>query len=110
MAISAKDVFEKTMSKEERAAAKQRGAELTHEYKTLQDMRKAQDLTQVDIAKKLGISQDNVSRLEKRSDVLLSTLRGYVEAMGGKLTLVVEFPGRGPVLLDSLIREDKVPE
>ena len=44
------------------------------------------------IAQQLGINQENVSRIEKRSDLLLSTLSGYVEAMGGKLSLVVEFP------------------
>ena len=51
------------------------------------------------LAKQLGISQDGVSRLEKRSDLLLSTLRNYVEAMGGNLRLVAEFPDQPPVLL-----------
>ena len=44
------------------------------------------------MAEVLGITQDNVSRLEKRSDVLLSTLRSYIEAMGGKLRIDVELP------------------
>jgi hypothetical protein len=47
----------------------------------------------------LHLSQDGVSRIEKRSAFLLSTLRAYVEAMGGKLHLVVEFPGLKPVTL-----------
>jgi hypothetical protein len=47
----------------------------------------------------LGITQDSVSRLEKRSDLLLSTLRKTVQAMGGKLSLVAEFPDRPPVVL-----------
>ena len=54
-------------------------------------------LTQKDVAKKLKISQDGVSRLEQRSDVMLSTLRKYVEAMGGSLNLVAQFPDRPPV-------------
>jgi DNA-binding XRE family transcriptional regulator len=72
-------------------------ARLIEEEITLRDLRKAHDLTQDRMAEALHISQDGVSRIEKRSDFLLSTLRSYVEAMGGKLRLVVEFPGRQPV-------------
>ena len=54
------------------------------------------------MAQALNISQDGVSRIEKRSDFLLSTLRSYVEAMGGKLRLVVEFPDRKPVMVTGL--------
>jgi hypothetical protein len=54
------------------------------------------------VAEALHISQDGVSRIEKRSDFLLSTLRSYIEAMGGKLRLVVEFPDRKPVTLADL--------
>ncbi len=50
----------------------------------------------------LGISHDGVSRLEKRSDLLLSTLRKTVEAMGGNLSLVAEFPDREPVVLSGI--------
>ncbi len=55
--------------------------------------------SQVRVAEKLGINQENVSRIEKRSDLLLSTLSGSVEAMGGKLSLVAEFPDRPPITL-----------
>ena len=44
------------------------------------------------MAKLLGVRQDSVSKIERRSDMLLSTFRSYIEAMGGKLRLVVEFP------------------
>lgn len=54
------------------------------------------------MAKVLGISQDGVSRLEKRSDLLLSPLRKSVEAMGGNLSLVAEFPDRDPVVLSGI--------
>ena len=54
------------------------------------------------LAKTLGITQDGVSRLEKRSDLLLSTLRKSVEAMGGNLSLVAEFPDREPVVLSGI--------
>ena len=64
----------------------------------LRELRKAHHRTQASMAKQLGISQDGVSRLEKRSDLLLSTLRNYVEAMGGNLRLIAEFPDQPPVL------------
>jgi DNA-directed RNA polymerase specialized sigma subunit len=79
-----------------------RAAALIAEEMTLQELRQARQLTQVRIAKALGISQDGVSRLEKRSDFLLSTLRKTVEAMGGNLSLVAEFPDRDPVVLSGI--------
>jgi transcriptional regulator with XRE-family HTH domain len=79
-----------------------RAARLIEDEMTLRDLRKAHELTQERMAEALHISQDGVSRLEKRSDFLLSTLRSYVEAMGGKLRLVVEFPDRKPVMVSGL--------
>jgi transcriptional regulator with XRE-family HTH domain len=75
---------------------------LLAEEMTLRDLRKAQKLTQEQMAVALNIGQDSVSRIEKRSDFLLSTLRTYVDAMGGSLELVVRFPDRAPVSLSSL--------
>jgi transcriptional regulator with XRE-family HTH domain len=79
-----------------------RAAELIAEEMTLRELRKARKLTQVRMAKALGVTQDSVSRLEKRSDLLLSTLRKTVEAMGGSLSLVAEFPDRPPVVLSGI--------
>jgi DNA-binding XRE family transcriptional regulator len=79
-----------------------RAAQLIEDEMTLRDLRKAHELTQERIAETLRISQDGVSRIEKRSDFLLSTLRSYVEAMGGKLRLVVEFPNRKPIAISGL--------
>ena len=79
-----------------------RTAELIEDEKSLCDLRRALALTQDKLAAELGIGQDGISRLEKRSDLLISTLRGYVEAMGGKLRLVAEFPNRPPVMLSGL--------
>jgi len=79
-----------------------RADSLVAEEMTLQELRQARKLTQVRMAKVLGISQDGVSRLEKRSDLLLSTLRKSVEAMGGNLSLVAEFPDRDPVVLSGI--------
>ena len=83
-----------------------RAARLMSEEMTLRELRQARKLTQVRMAKALGITQDGVSRLEKRSDLLLSTLRKTVEAMGGNLSLVAEFPDRDPVVLSGIAHGD----
>lgn len=72
------------------------------EYLTLQELRKAKDLTQVQLAETLGIQQATVAKYERQSDLLLSTLSSYVQAMGGSLKLMVEFPGKAPVALEGL--------
>ncbi len=79
-----------------------RTEELIAEELTLRDLRKARDLTQERMAEMLDIGQDSVSRLEQRSDLLLSTLRSYVSAMGGTLELVARFPDRPAVVLSGL--------
>jgi DNA-binding XRE family transcriptional regulator len=79
-----------------------RAAEIIAEEMSLRDLRKARKLTQARVAKVLGITQDSVSRLEKRSDLLLSTLRKTVKAMGGDVRIVAEFPDRAPVVLSDL--------
>ena len=89
----------KSVGSKRRKKIESRVAELVAEEMALRELRKAHHRTQTSMAKQLGISQDGVSRLEKRSDLLLSTLRGYVEAMGGNLRLVAEFPDQPPVML-----------
>ena len=69
------------------------------EYLTLQELRKAMKLTQEQLAEMLDIRQATIAQTEKRRDLMLSTLRSYVEAMGGKLSLTAEFPDRAPVSL-----------
>jgi hypothetical protein len=75
---------------------------LQAEYMTLQDLRKAREMTQVRLAEILGKSQVTVAQMEKRADIMLSTLRSYIEAMGGQLDLVVRFADREPVILQGL--------
>jgi DNA-binding XRE family transcriptional regulator len=105
MATNVDDKIKK-LGPAQRKKVEARAAELIAEEMTLRELRHARKLTQVRMAKKLGITQDSVSRLEKRSDLLLSTLRKTVEAMGGNLSLVAEFPDREPVVLSG-IAEDK---
>lgn len=58
----------------------------------LEQLRAARQLTQENLAEILGVNQSAVSKLEKRSDMYLSTLRSYVEAMGGTLDIQAVFP------------------
>ena len=93
MAVNVNDKIRK-LSPAQRKKVEARAEDLVAEEMTLRELRRARKLTQVRIAKTLGITQDSVSRLEKRSDLLLSTLRKTVKAMGGNLSLVAEFPDR----------------
>ena len=86
-------------SPEIKKMAQERAAELRVELATLREIRKRQNITQVKLAEELGIGQEGVSRLERRNDTLVSTLRKTIEAMGGELHLVAEFPDRGRVEL-----------
>ncbi|SEA73231.1 XRE family transcriptional regulator [Nitrosospira multiformis] len=101
-----------------KAQIEARTRKLEAEYLTLQELRKKAGLTQAGVSQELGIPQSNVSRLEKGSDMLLSTLRQYVEAIGGKLNLTVELPNEPPIKLNVLsdlvdhrpVMEDSRPE
>lgn len=63
-----------------------------HAYEhSLKELRRARQLTQVQLANALGTTQPAVSEMERRSDLYLSTLRSYIEAMGGRLLLAAEF-------------------
>jgi DNA-binding XRE family transcriptional regulator len=79
-----------------------RAQELIAEELTLQDIRKARKFTQKQMAQTLKVGQDSISRLEKRSDMMLSTMRNFLEAMGGELELVVRFPERAPVIIKAI--------
>jgi transcriptional regulator with XRE-family HTH domain len=109
MPITLKDKM-KELSPAQRRKVEARAAELIAEEMTLRELRHARKLTQVKMARKLGVTQDSVSRLEKRSDLLLSTLRKTVAAMGGNLSLVAEFPDRAPVVLSGIAEDDPRPK
>lgn len=79
-----------------------RTEELEVEYLTLQELRKAAGLTQAEISRNLEMPQSNVSRLERESDMLLSTLQNYIAAMGGSLIITVELPNKPPLRLSML--------
>ena len=86
------------MPEERRARIFKRADEIRQEI-NLREMRRLRKITQTRLSKKLRIGQEGISRIERRADLYLSTLRNYVEGVGGKLSLVVEFPDRAPVVL-----------
>src|SRR5829696_4663282 len=94
--ISLQDVIASRPKAEQQAIA-ERAAELIAEVRSVMELRKARELTQAELARKLRVSQESVSRLEKRSDMLISTLTKHVEKLGGELVLVARFPGAAPV-------------
>lgn len=97
---------------ERRQKIERRYQELKQEIESLRELRKIAGKVQMHVARALKIKQPSVSRLEKQTDMYLSTLRGYVEAVGGELELVVRLPKR-PVLhlrhLGDALREHPVP-
>ena len=89
----------KMLPASQREAVERRTNELVAEEMGLRELRKALDLTQASVAKKLRKGQDRVSRIENTDDILLSSLRDYVRSLGGELELVCRFKDRQPVLL-----------
>ncbi len=93
--------FDKLFRKMSPEAQKRVEEKVDEEYQALAlaELREAQDLTQVQLAEKLGIDQGAVSKIERRTDMYLSTLRNVIQAMGGQLELTARFPtGRVQVL------------
>jgi DNA-binding XRE family transcriptional regulator len=89
------------MSEERRADIYQRADEIREEL-SLRELRRARNLTQARLAKKLKIGQEGVSRIERRKDMSISTLLSYIDGIGGKLSFVVELPGQPPFVLAGL--------
>jgi hypothetical protein len=76
-----------------------RTQELKQEIESLRELREITGKAQIDVAAALKIKQPSVSKIENQADMYLSTLRGYVEAIGGELELVVRLPERPVVRL-----------
>jgi DNA-binding XRE family transcriptional regulator len=88
------------------AAAREALTEADREYAMgLGALRQALGLTQVELAKRLEVTQGNVAQIEKRGDLLVSTLASYLRAVGGEIRIVVQFPGGHAieVELDALV-------
>jgi DNA-binding XRE family transcriptional regulator len=90
------------LPKERRERVDARYRELKDEVESLRELRKVAGKAQADIAATLKITQPSVSKIEKQTDMYLSTLRSYVEAIGGELDLVVRLPSRRVMRLHRL--------
>ncbi|WP_406693932.1 helix-turn-helix transcriptional regulator [Singulisphaera sp. Ch08] len=66
----------------------------------LADLRRQLGISQAQLGELAGVGQANISRIERRGDVLVSTLTKVINAMGGELAIHVRFPGREPQKLD----------
>lgn len=85
-----RDLVLRTMTVEQRARAAERAKAMLMEM-NLAELRKARQLSQLEMAKKLKTTQSSISRLEHQADMYLSTLREYVEASGGRLDLIARY-------------------
>ncbi|MFL5044661.1 MAG: XRE family transcriptional regulator [Xanthobacteraceae bacterium] len=90
------------LPKQRRERIDVRYRELKDEVESLSELRKAAGKAQADIAATLKIKQPSVSKIERQTDMYLSTLRSYVEAVGGKLDLVVRLPAHRAIRLHRL--------
>ena len=80
----------RAMPKERQARIRRRTDELLAEL-PLQELRRARELSQEELAEALGVNQATISKLERRADMYISTLRRFVEALGGELEITARF-------------------
>ncbi len=92
----------RNFSPAERKRISTAAARIVKEETTLRELRRTLQITQAALAEELGISQNHISKLEKRNDCLVSTLRKTILAMGGELSVIARFRGREPVTLSGL--------
>ena len=77
------------------STARERSRQLAAAYRSgmaLDELRQAREMTQVHLARILGVNQAAVSKLERRTDMYVSTLQDFVKAMGGELKITAKFP------------------
>lgn len=102
MANQSLDAVIASLPEDRQARIHRRSEELRGEIESLAALRLAAGKAQADVAARLGIKQPSVSKLERQTDLYLSTLRNYVEALGGELELTVRLPGLRPVRISRL--------
>jgi DNA-binding XRE family transcriptional regulator len=90
------------LPKERQARIKARAAERHREVEGLKALRMLAERSQEQIAQRLGVKQPSVLKIERQTDLYLSTLRRFVEAAGGTLELRVELPGTGVMRLTGM--------
>jgi transcriptional regulator with XRE-family HTH domain len=108
MATKFRTIREK-MTPERQERIRKRTEELLTEL-PLQELRQARALSQQELAEVLGLNQATVSKLERRTDMYLSSLRRFVEAMGGELEISASFPdGKVRIQLFEDLEDEKKP-
>lgn len=108
MGVSLDDVLSE-LPVDSQAHVEAEAERMYEDYMTLQQLRKAHEMTQVALSEKLGKQRATIAQMEKRSDLMISTLRDHVEALGENLSLQVEFPGHRPAHLQALGDLDEPP-
>ena len=98
MGRTLKDVMD-GLEPDRRARIEARAEEIHQEYLTLKKLRSHMELTQTALARNMGVAQATIAQLEQRNDIHVSTLRKYVEALGGTLSIIADMPGERPVPL-----------
>lgn len=110
MPVKFEDMLQELFSPKERAAIRRTATALAKRHLALRELREARNRTQVSVARRLGVKQVSISRLESREDPRLSTLNKYIDAIGGRLHLIVEFPEQEPVALRGIGRSRQKPK
>ena len=85
------------LSPEQTEKVEKRASEMIAEEMGLQELRKAVLQSQQNLAELLNVKQSEISKIEHRTDIYISTLRSYIEGLGGTLEITATFPDRGPV-------------
>jgi DNA-binding transcriptional regulator YiaG len=99
MALRKFGVLRANMSPEDRERALAATRELL-EQMPLQELRRARDMSQQTLAEAMAVPQSTVSKIERRTDAYIGTIRRYIEAMGGSLRIIADFPDVGLVEID----------
>lgn len=91
-----------SLPEDRRLRVETRAQVLMDEVESLGELRRVAGKAQIDIASALNVKQPSISKIEKQTDMYLSTLRSYIEAVGGKLELVIRLPSRAPLRIERL--------
>jgi hypothetical protein len=90
------------LPEDRRERVEARFEEMKADVESLGELRRVAGKAQAEIASTLKIKQPSVSKIEKQADMYLSTLKSYVEAIGGQLELIVRLPSRAPLRIERL--------
>ena len=86
---------------DQQAEVERRADLLVREEMSLRELRRALKLSQEELAQVLNVGQSSVAKMERRTDAFISTVRRFVEAMGGQLDIVARFPDSEPVSISN---------